>query len=248
MGYNLVDCIAVRNDKTVYRDGDAVIKVFGKSYSDSAVLNEALLHSRVESLGLKVPHLREVCKIDGKWAICMDYIDGERLSCKIDADKEGKDKYVDLFVSLQSDVLSRRMPNLVMLKDKLNRKICDADLDATVRYFLHGLLEKVPKKAVLCHGDFVPENIVIGKNGEAYIMDWSHAAQGNEEADVARTYILLNLNGKTDFAESYLEKYVLKSGKEIEVIKKWLPIVAASMLSDYAEQGNELKKWIKFTD
>ena len=34
--------------------------------------------------------------------------------------------------------------------------------------------------------------------------------------------------------------------KEIEVIKKWLPIVAASMLSDYAEQGDELKKWIKF--
>ena len=34
--------IAVRNDKTIYRDGDKCIKVFGSSYSKADVLNEAL--------------------------------------------------------------------------------------------------------------------------------------------------------------------------------------------------------------
>ncbi|MCI5575010.1 MAG: aminoglycoside phosphotransferase, partial [Clostridiales bacterium] len=34
--------IAVRNNKTVYRDGDLCMKVFDESYSKADVLNEAL--------------------------------------------------------------------------------------------------------------------------------------------------------------------------------------------------------------
>ena len=49
--------IAVRTDKTVYRDGDRCLKVFGEEYSKADVLVEALNQARAEEAGLSVPKL-----------------------------------------------------------------------------------------------------------------------------------------------------------------------------------------------
>ncbi|MBQ7386035.1 MAG: aminoglycoside phosphotransferase, partial [Ruminococcus sp.] len=66
--------IAVRNNKTVYRDGDRCVKVFNKDYSKQDVLNEALNQARVEETGLNIPKILEVTMIDGKWAIVTEFI------------------------------------------------------------------------------------------------------------------------------------------------------------------------------
>ena len=47
--------IAVRNNKTVYRDGELCMKVFDTNYSKADVLNEALNQARVEETGLNIP-------------------------------------------------------------------------------------------------------------------------------------------------------------------------------------------------
>ena len=47
--------MATRADKTIYRDGDKVIKVFDASKKKSDVLNEALNQARVEETSLKIP-------------------------------------------------------------------------------------------------------------------------------------------------------------------------------------------------
>ena len=67
--------IAVRNDKTIYRDADTAIKLFNEDYSKANVLNEALNQSRVEETELDIPKVREVLTIDGKWAIVSDFIE-----------------------------------------------------------------------------------------------------------------------------------------------------------------------------
>ena len=45
---NLDRVIAVRNNKTIYRDGDKCIKVFSPDFSKGDVLNEALNQARVD--------------------------------------------------------------------------------------------------------------------------------------------------------------------------------------------------------
>ena len=50
--------IAVRVNKTVYRDGTLAVKVFSDDYSKADVLNEALNHARVEETELHVPKKR----------------------------------------------------------------------------------------------------------------------------------------------------------------------------------------------
>lgn len=51
------------------------------------------------------------------------------------------------------------------LKDKMNRKISQADIDAAIRYDLHTRIEGMPKHNKLCHGDFNPSNIIIAEDG-----------------------------------------------------------------------------------
>ena len=222
--------IAVRNTKTVYRDGDNVIKLFDEHYSKADILNEALNQARVEETGLNIPKLNEVTKVNGRWAIVMDYIAGKTLQQLMDENPDKIDEYLELFVNLQMEVHSKRAPLLNKLKDKMNRKISQADLNATIRYDLHTRLESMPKHNKVCHGDFNPSNIIIAKDGTPYIIDWSHATQGNASADAARTYLLFWLSGDINLAEKYLNLFCLKSDTAKQYVQKWIPHVAASKL------------------
>lgn len=199
---NLDRVIAVRNNKTIYRDGDRCIKVFHEDFSKADVLNEALNLARIEETGLPTPKVLEVTTIDGRWAIVYNYIKGETLAQLMEKNPDKKDEYLELLVDLQLTVQSKTCPLLNKLKDKMNRKISQADLDATTRYDLHTRLEGMPKHNKICHGDFNPSNIVIAEDGTPYILDWSHVTQGNASADAARTYLLFWLNGDISGAKN----------------------------------------------
>lgn len=241
--------IAVRNNKTVYRDGELCMKVFDTNYSKADVLNEALNQARVEETGLNIPKIHEVTVIDGKWTIVSDYIKGKTLQQLMDEHPEKKDEYLNLFVDLQLEMHSKSCPLLTKLRDKMNRKISQTDFDATTRYELHSRLDAMPKHNKLCHGDFNPSNIIITDNGTPYIIDWSHATQGNASADVARTYLLFWLNGDIEGAKKYLELFCRKSNTARQYVQKWMPIVAASQSVKGNEKEREfLHGWVNVVD
>ena len=149
----LDNVIAERKNKKIYRDGEYAVKVFDECYSKSDILNEALNQSRVEETGLNIPKIEEVTKIDGKWAIVSDFIEGTTLSALMKEYPEKTDEYLDMFVRLQMEVQSHEAPLLNKLKDKMNRKISQAELDPSIRYELHTRLEGMPKHKKICHGD-----------------------------------------------------------------------------------------------
>ena len=232
---NLDRVIAVRNNKTVYRDGERCVKVFNSDYSKADVLNEALNQARIEETGLHIPKVLEVGMLEGKWAIVSEFIKGKTLSQLMEEEPEKKDEYLSRFVELQLEVQSKTSPLLNKLKDKMSRKIQQADLDANTRYDLLTRLEGMPKHSKVCHGDFRPSNIIITPENEAYILDWSHVTQGNASADAARTYLLFWLKGDLEGAEKYLELFCEKSHTDKHYVQKWMPIVAASQ----SVKGNE---------
>ena len=241
--------IAVRNNKTVYRDGDLCLKVFDNTYSKAQVLNEALNHALVEQTGLNIPKLHEVTVIDGKWTIITDFIKGKTLDRLISENPDKKDEYMDFFVNLQLEVLSKRCPLLTKNKDKMIRKIGGSNLDATTRYELYTRLDTMPKHNKLCHGDFNPSNIIVSDDGKPYILDWSHATQGNSSADVARTYLLLYIGYGKDDAEKYLDLFCDKSHIDKHYIKKWLPIVAAAQtVTCNKTELDFLLSWVNVVD
>lgn len=243
---NLDRIIAVRNNKTIYRDFDKCIKTFSSNYSKADVLNEALKLSRIENIGIKTPKLIEVTQINGKWAIVTEFVQGKTLERLMQEDPGNKPSYMGIFVDLQLELHRNIAEALPSLKDNMNRKIIQSDLDATYRFDLFRKLEKLPGHHNLCHGDFTPANIIISDDDIPYILDWSHATQGDPAGDAACTYLKFWLNGNIDDAEKYLDKFAYRSGISKEHIKIWLPLVAAAHSLSCTEQQREfILSWIK---
>lgn len=240
--------IAKRPTKTVYRDGAFAIKVFDEGYSKADILNEALNHARVEETGLRIPKIEAVTKIDGKWAIVTDFIEGPTLAELIEKAPEKKAEYIKRMVEIQLFMHAQKAPLLNKLKDKMNRKISATKFDATTRYELHTRLEGMPKHTKLLHGDFNPSNVIVSGDGD-YIIDWAHATQGNASADAARTYLLYALEGDNESAELYLDTFCKLSDTAKQYVQKWIPIVAASQtVKNKPEELELLKKWVNVFD
>lgn len=237
--------LAERPSKVIYREDDRCVKSFNENYSKADVLNEALNQARVEETGLNIPKILEVTMTSGTCAIVSEFIQGKTLAQLMAEHPEKQEEYLTLLVDLQLEVQSKKCPMLNKLKDKMKRKISQANLDATTRYDLHTRLEGMPKHTKLCHGDFNPSNIIIREDGTAFILDWSHATQGNASADAARTYLLFCLNGEQEVADQYLKLFCRKSDTAMQYVQKWMPIVAASQ----SVKGNEqerafLLRWV----
>jgi hypothetical protein len=161
----------------------------------------------------------------------------------------------ELHAKLHASTIQADLPSQ---RHELEMNIRRAEaLPADLRAKILAALESLPDRDRLCHGDFHPGNILITAQGEI-IIDWIHAARGNPLADLARTTNLaLGLTHqiqrpflsygatKTSHIKNslfqvlgricypvYLNYYFkLCPGGEAEY-QHWLPIVAASRLSD----------------
>ena len=245
----LENLIAERKNKKIYRYENFAVKVFDSDFKKSDILNEALNQARVEETGLSIPSLEEVCKINGKWAIVTDFVEGRTLAEIMAEDRANLSRYMEKFVDIQMEIHSKRAPLLNKLKDKMNRKISETALSATTRYELHTRLEGMPKHNKVCHGDFNPSNVIISPEGNYHVIDWSHATQGNASADAARTYLLFSLAGDTEAAEMYMDMFCKKSDTAKQYVQAWLPIVAASQSVKGNENEREfLLKWADVVD
>ena len=212
-------------EKTSYHERNTRVKVFGHGFKKSDILNEALNQARVEETGLRI------------------------LQSLMEQHPDQLESYMEQFVLLQKEIQSKRSPLLTKLKDKMNRKISQSGLDATTRYDLHTRLNAMHDHIKVCHGDFNPSNVIVDKDGRLYVIDWSHATQGNGSADAARTYLLFKLDGKDDWAELYLKMFCDMNDVAKQYVSQWLPIVAASQLVKQNPQEKEfLMRWVSVFD
>ena len=251
MEYNLNKKIAERKTKEVYEDNGKTIKLFIENYSKADILNEALNQTRVEEgTDIYMPKLLEVTKIGNRWALVSEHIEGTPLDVLMEQHPEKFDEYLKTFVEIQLTILSKQVPLLNRIKEKYRRKINEAtNIEDNIKYELLQRLEGMKNHTKLCHGDFNPSNIIINEKGEYFVIDWSHATQGNASADVARTFLLFSIQGKKDVAEKYLDLFVEKSGIEKSYIQRWIPIVAAAQMSKGKEEEKEfLHQWIDILD
>ncbi|MDR2526109.1 MAG: aminoglycoside phosphotransferase family protein [Oscillospiraceae bacterium] len=226
------ELLSRRPNKALYRNGGEAVKIFAPEWPVANVLNEALLQARVEEAGLPVPKLHEVKKIDGQWAILSEFIAGLTFAERLAAAPSAREALLTEFVALQMAVHGKRAPHLPAQRDKLQRKISQSGLDATTRYELHVRLAAMPVHEKICHGDFVPSNVILRSGGsEACIIDWAHASRGNAAADAAASCLALRKAGETDTVETYLRLYCEQSDTARQYVEKWLPIVAGAALA-----------------
>ena len=243
------EILAERSKKVIYKDGDTVLKVFDSDFSKADILNEALNQARIEETGLNVPKLLEVSKIDGKWAIRIEYIAGKTLQQLMNENPDKIDEYLQLFVNIQREIFEKQAPMLNKIKDKFNRKISMSKFDATTRYELHTRLDSMKDHKKICHGDFNPSNIIITPGDDYYIIDWSHVTQGNAAADAARTYMLFCLSGDNEIAEKYLDLFCKVTDTAKQYVQRWMPIVACTQsIKGKPEEQELIERWVNVVE
>ena len=246
MYLNLNNPIAERKTKTVYKDGDKTIKLFIENYSKADILNEALNQARVEEgTDLCIPKLLEVSKIDNRWALVSEHIDGTTIAELMEQHPEKTEEYLNWFVDLQVYILAKTVPNLNRMKEKYKNRINSLDLTDNAKYELLTRLDGMKDHIKLCHGDYNPTNVVIKADGTAAILDWAHVTIGNASGDAANTYMMFIMEGKNEIAEKYLEIFSIKSGINKNLVQRWIPIVAASRKTKGKPEEQELlDRWI----
>lgn len=226
-----------RHNKVVYRDGERVIKVFNAEKPAADVFNEALNVARVDGTGIRASEVLEVSRVEGgehagSWAIALRYIHGTTLRSLWDKDPAHTDKYLRQFVELQAEVNGFDAPLLNRQKDKLARMIGSVTtIDPTTRYDLEMRVDGMREGRRVCHGDFVPSNVIVNdEDNQLYLCDWAHVTAGIPEVDAASTYLMLT-STNPDQARAYLDLYSVVTNTPKQVINYWLPVVAAAELS-----------------
>ena len=235
--------------KTVYREGNVIIKEFTASHPKSNVFNEAYIHACVEEAGVPVPKLLGVNPVDGGWAIRTEFVAGQTLDELMLENPEKTDEYLEKLVDIQLEVGSYRVAHLRNTRVKMEEAINSlTEIDASTRYELLQRIYGMAQHYKLCHGDLVPSNIVIKEDGTYCILDWAHASAGNAGADAAITYLRFSLD-KPDLAEKYLRLFSKKADMAIQYVQTWMPVVAAQQLTKHKEAERELlEKWISVAE
>ena len=235
--------------KTVYREGNVIVKAFTPSHPMSDVFNEAYIHACVEDAGVPVPKLLGVGMQDGGWAISMEYVAGKTLSELAKENPDRIDEYLEKLVDIQLAVGGYRVRHLRNTRQKMEDSIkTQTEIDASTRYELLQRIHGMAQHTKLCHGDLVPSNIVIKEDGSWCVLDWAHASAGNAGADAAITYMRFSLD-EPELAEKYLRLFCKKADMPIQYIQTWMPVVAAAQLTKHKEAERELlEKWISVAE
>lgn len=235
--------------KTVYREGNTIVKQFTPSHPKSNVFNEAYIHTCVEEAGVSVPHIQSVYPADGGWALSMEYIEGRTLQQMMDEEPNKTEEYLKKLIDIQLEVTSHRIPKLRNTRYKMADEIESlTGLDPSTKYELLQRIHGMKRHTKLCHGDFVPSNVIIREDGSYCILDWAHATSGNAGADAAITYMRFSLD-QPELAERYLRLFSEKADMAIQYIQLWMPVVAAVELSKH--RGSEralLEQWISVAE
>ena len=241
--------IEEKSYKTVYREGNVIVKEFTPSHPKSDVFNEAYIHACVEEAGVPVPKLMGVSPVNGGWAISMEYVAGKTLWELMQEHPEKTDEYLEKLVDVQLEVGGYRVRHLRNTRQKLEDSIKTlTDIDASTRYELLQRIHGMAQHSKLCHGDLVPSNIVIKEDGSWCVLDWAHASAGNAGADAAITYMRFSLDDP-EFAEKYLRLFCKKADMPIQYIQTWMPVVAAAQLTKHKGSERELlEKWISVAE
>ena len=241
-----------RGNKVVYDLGDKIAKVFNETKPVSDVFNEALSLARINECGIRSPKALEVTKLEGDeagWALITTKVPGITLAEKIEAEPQRFGEYLEQFVDLQIEIHGYTSPLLNRQDDKYARMINSLEaINATTRYNLLERLDGLKKGTAVCHGDFNPSNVIVSEDSTLSVCDWAHATQGAPAADVAMTYLLFSLTSKEQ-AEAYLDTYCERADMAKQIVRQWLPVIAASELARKRKVNEEfLMSWVDVFD
>jgi uncharacterized protein (TIGR02172 family) len=249
--------IAIGRTAEVYAWGqDQVLKLFHDWFSEDGVHYEARIARAVHGVGLPVPGVGEIVRVDGRLGLEYERLRGIDMFELMAARPWRILGQARLLADLHARVHAiRGIEGLPSQREKLARKIETArGLSVTLRQAALQALNEAPQDDRLCHGDFHPGNVMLTDRGPV-VIDWIDATLGDARSDVARTTVLIEgeraAGALLSRAErlllgwahrAYVRRYFQIRPGGRELCHVWQPIVAAGRMNEGIE---ELENWLR---
>jgi aminoglycoside phosphotransferase (APT) family kinase protein len=169
-----------------------VLRLLRRSSDPTRVEREAAAMRAAADGGVDVPKVYGTTMVSGRAGLIMDRVDGPDLIALMGKRPWAVPRVARIVGRAQARMHDVVAPdNLPSLRDLVRRKIdIAADLPAELADFALKKLDALPDGDRLCHGDFHPGNVLLGRDGPA-VIDWTDATRGDPAADLARTRLLL---------------------------------------------------------
>ncbi|SFB60038.1 Phosphotransferase enzyme family protein [Cohnella sp. OV330] len=247
--------IGIGRTAEVYEYGEQrVLKLYHPGLSEEQAEMEYRACQAACRAGLPVPEPLELVRHDGRPGIVFEKLAGVTMLAALALGESSVAREAERMAQLQSRVHRVSVQGLPSLKSSLIERIAHTSLlTDEEKKRLASLLSDLPDGDRLCHGDFHPDNILLGD--QEWIIDWMTGTTGHPSADVARTALLLQYGSipneapaevvawlvdmRVELLSGYLRAYSKETGTTREQIERWMPPVAAARLCDWIPEAEK---------
>ena len=199
---------------------------------------EATAMRAVSAAGVPVPAVYESVTIGDRVGLVMDRVDGPSMLGRLERAPWRTPSMARRFGELHAAILARPAPpELPSVHDSVAGALARLTPDDRwLQQWAERELGELPTGTALHHGDFHPDNVLLGPDGPS-VIDWTGAKSGPPEADVARTLVLLE--GATPphaswfqrlligifrsrvFLPGYRTGYLRRAALDMRLVRRW---------------------------
>ena len=234
------------NTAEIYLYGDTkILKLFRDGMPFSLINKEYEIGKAVNHKLKNTPKVFEMISYESRYGIIYERITGGDMIGAMLGKIYRIRKYSRTLASLHSEIHKNRIDILNDVKEALCENIDSAAvLTDWEKENIKSYINKLPDKNNLCHFDFHPGNVMIRDNIFC-VIDWMTACNGDANADVARTLLLLRYGelkygnhftkAAVQIFKRYIGKIYFREYKKITGITKYdteqwiLPLAAARL-------------------
>lgn len=242
---------------------DRIVKLYRNDFPADAIDHELRMSQLVYSSGIPTPQAFESVSFGSRRGVVFQRIHGAPLLSKIIKTPWAIRKHAGTLAVLHYELHSRHTEGAIrqqkqVLKDSIMAAplLADGEKEKIVRY-----LRRLPDGNQLCHGDFHPDNVLIGE--KQWIIDWMTGMSGNPAGDVARSVLLFSFGTmpggtpkliksivnmlRSRLKSEYVKQYLRLSGLRHSDIDRWILPVAAARLTEWLddEEKNRLLEIVR---
>jgi aminoglycoside phosphotransferase (APT) family kinase protein len=215
---------------------------------------EAAAITAATAAGAPVPAAYERVVVDGRPGLVMERVEGPDLLTMLSAQPWRVVQVGRMLGEIHARLHSVSAPGgLARLSDQTRERIesgtqlgLSPPLDEHLVRSATSTLDGLGDGDALCHGDFNPANVLLGRSGPS-VIDWVSASAGDRHGDVARTRLLLSIGepppgtspiinaldrvGRPLLLASYMRAYARVLALDRARLERWEVVRAAERLA-----------------
>jgi len=216
----LEKCIARARNAEIYSwEDNLVLKLFYSFIPRESVESEYLKTRLIRDKTPICPDVYDRISLEEGEGIVFENIEGKSITYNLLNNPLRLREYATIMAQTHKSIHKITVDGLPELNIEIGSIIDKSSrLDDYQKIKLKKLLINLPNDNKLCHMNFHPDSIFIGKKGPK-VIDWMNASLGNPLLDVARTVVLLRFSSLP--FQNILFRGVLKLSREI-LIKEYL--------------------------